>query len=190
MGKQFKRGYDLSIDHKGKRLVIKELRLVFEVTKSIRSFPNLAKIEVYNPAETTRAILQSKFTNIILNVGYAGARALIFKGDIRNTTQTKQGVDSIITLYAGDGQRDWESSHVNITFDKSVKIRDVIKKVAETFRRTSVAPITEFGNYSDRIRSQTLSGSTKDVLCTDGKGRYHGKNKSRNRNDRIPDRNG
>jgi len=164
MARQYKRKYTFTVTADGESRTITGLRVEFNVTKSLRSFPNLAKITLYNLSDETQAALESKFATVTLNAGYEGYEKLLFKGEIRNTTLLKQGVDSKVTVYAGDGQRDWESSFVNLTFDKKVKINAVIEKVARTMTYTSVEKVDGIANYSDKLRGQTLSGSTKDVL--------------------------
>ncbi len=49
VARQYKRVYDLTIiPEDGEARVIRDLRITFEITKSILSFPNLCKLIIYN----------------------------------------------------------------------------------------------------------------------------------------------
>ena len=165
MARQYKRVYDLTIvPTDGESRVIKELRVNFEITKSILSFPNLCKLIIYNPNEDTLSTLQKKYTKILLNAGYEGDLLLLFKGEIRNIYQSKNGTDRIITIYAGDGERDWQNSTFNKTFTENVTISNAIQEVLKSFEEVTIGVINGLPQVADKLRGQTLSGSSKDIL--------------------------
>jgi len=165
MARQYKRVYELTIvPTSGETRIIDELRINFEITKSVLSFPNLARIQIYNPNKDTLAALQSKFTKIVLNAGYQGDSRLLFTGEIRNVFQMKIGVDRIATVYAGDGQRDWQNASFNKTFTESVTISAAIDEVLKTFKEVTVGALEGIPQIADKLRGQTLSGSSKDIL--------------------------
>lgn len=165
VARQYKRSYDLTIiptDDEAR--VIKDLRINFEITKSILSFPNLCRLNIYNPNEDTLAVLQKKFTKIVLNAGYEGDVRLLFKGEVRNVFQNRAGVDSLITVYAGDGERDWQNATFNKTFTENVTISSAIEEVLKTFEDVTVGVVNGLPQVADKLRGQTLSGSSKDIL--------------------------
>lgn len=165
MTRQYKRVYDLTIvPEDGNARIIKGLRINFEITKSVLSFPNLCKLVIYNPNEETKSALQKKFTKIILNVGYEGDLRLLFKGEIRNIFQSKSGVDRLLTVYAGDGERDWQNATFNKTFAESVTMKSVIEDVLKTFEELSIGILDGLPETADKLRGQTLSGSSKDIM--------------------------
>jgi hypothetical protein len=165
MARQYKRVYNLTIlPTDGEARVISDLRVNFEITKSVLSFPNLCKLVIYNPNEETKSALQKKFTKIILNVGYEGDVRLLFKGEIRNIFQTKSGVDRLITVYAGDGERDWQNAAFNKTFTENVAISSAIEEVLKTFKEVTIGTLNGLPQVADKLRGQTLSGSSKDIL--------------------------
>lgn len=165
MARQFKRVYDLTvIPSDGEARIIKDLRINFEITKSVLSFPNLCKLVIYNPNEETKSALQKKFTKIVLNVGYEGDVRLLFKGEVRNIFQIKNGIDRLITVYAGDGERDWQNAAFNKTFTENVTISAAIEEVLKTFKEVTIGTINGLPQVADKLRGQTLSGSSKDIL--------------------------
>lgn len=165
VARQYKRAYDLTIiPTEGDARVIKELRVNFEITKSILSFPNLCRINIYNPNEDTLSALQKKFTKIVLNAGYEGDVRLLFKGEIRNVFQSRSGTDRLVTVYAGDGERDWQNATFNKTFTENVTISSAIEEVLKSFEEVTVGVVNGLPQVADKLRGQTLSGSSKDIL--------------------------
>lgn len=165
MSRQYKRAYELSIvSSEGDVRVIRDLRVKFEITKSVLSFPNLCKLEIFNPNQDTISSLQSRSTNISINAGYEGDIRLLFRGNIRNIFQSKTNTDRIITVYAGDGQRDWQNATFNKTFTENVTISAAIEEVLKSFQDVTIGVIDGIPNIADKLRGQTLSGSSKDIL--------------------------
>lgn len=165
MARQYNRAYDLTIiPTEGDSKIIRSLRVSFEITKSVLSFPNLAKISIFNPNSDTLSLLQKKYTKVLFNAGYVGDLRLIFKGEIRNVFQSKVGVDRIITVYAGDGEQDWQNATFNKTFSENVSISSAIEEVLKTFKEVTIGTINGLPQVADKLRGQTLSGSSKDIL--------------------------
>lgn len=165
MARQFKRRYSLKIrTEDGSLKTISGLRIIFEITKTNLGYPNLAKIDLYNPNENTLSLLQKEFTKIFLEVGYGDNLRLLFTGDIRNAFQMNNGIDAIATVYAGDGDRDWKSSFFNKTFSDKVTANTVIKEVVASFKNTVAGSIQDIPNAADKLRGSVLSGSSKDIM--------------------------
>ena len=165
MSRQYKRAYELTIiPAEGPSRVISELRVEFEITKTTLGFPNLARFNLYNPSKDTLAAIQRKFTKVIFKAGYEDNVLLLFKGEIRNVFQSKTSVDRIINFYAGDGERDWQNSSFNKTFSSNVPISSAIKEVISTFKNTTVGALEGLPEIADKLRGQTLSGSSKTIL--------------------------
>lgn len=159
MSQFYNRSYFLKLQTlEGTVHTINELRITFEITMSNISFPNLAKIEIYNPSLNTIA----NITQITLSGGYKDNVCLLFNGEIRNIFIVKLGVDRIVTIYAGDGERAWKTSTFNKTFSSSVPAFYVINEVAKSFGLG--VKIQGISNIANRELGQTFSGSSKDVM--------------------------
>lgn len=164
--RQFKRTYELLMRKDNVIRSITGLRLKFEIKKSLNSTPNLAQINVYNPNANTRNFLESDKTYVTLNVGYGTQKGLIFTGKVRNCIVQRQGVDTVATIYSGDGQKDWENSIINKTYSEGVSVRQVVNDLIGTFKETAVGDLLGLDKPADKLRGQTLSGSTKDIFDT------------------------
>jgi len=165
MARQYKRVYELTvIPPGGEARVIKGLRVNFEITKSILSFPNLARITLYNPNQDTLSALEEKYTRIVLNAGYEGDLRLLFKGDVRNVFQTKTGRDRLLTIYSGDGEKSWQNATFNKTLSESLSVSSAIEEVLKTFSDVNIGTLQGLPQVADKIRGQVLSGSSKDIM--------------------------
>lgn len=165
MSRQYKRVYELTIiPTDGEARIIKNLRVNFEITKSVLSFPNLAKITIYNPNSDTIVALQKKFTKITFNAGYEGDMRLLFKGTLRNIFQGKTSTDKTITIYAGDGEKDWQNASFNKTFTENISVSQAIQDILKTFKEATIGSLEGLPTIADKLRGQTLSGSSKDLL--------------------------
>ena len=165
MARQYKRVYELTvIPPGGEARVIKGLRVSFEITKSILSFPNLARITLYNPNQDTLSALEEKYTRIVLNAGYEGDLRLLFKGDVRNVFQTKTGRDRLLTIYSGDGEKSWQNATFNKTLSESLSVSSAIQEVLKTFSDVNIGTLQGLPQVADKMRGQVLSGSSKDIM--------------------------
>lgn len=165
MPKRYLRKYSLTIiPESGAAKTITNLRVNFEIVKSLLSFPNLAKMTLYGANDDTVTALQRKFTKVIFNAGYNNDIGLLFKGEIKNVIIGKTSLSKSITIYAGDGERDWQNSFINKTFSENVSISSAIREVISTFKNLAVGPLGNLPSYPDKLRGQTLSGSSKDIL--------------------------
>lgn len=165
MSRFFKRDYLLRITAQdGEQREISGLALNFEITKSVLSFPNLAKITLFNPAPGTIAALQRRDTLIELMAGYEDNTRLIFRGRVRNVIQGRQGVDRAITFYSADGEQDWRNARIAKTYSESVDMQTVIKDVLSTFEDSTIGALEGLPDVSDKLRGQTLVGPSKMVM--------------------------
>jgi len=167
LAKQFIRKYNLTLIGETKTKVIEDLRIVFEVSKSLRSFPNLAKIDIYNPNDDTVAFINGEDPLVLLSAGYSGNVGLIFKGKLNNVFVNKQSEDRIVTMYAADGGRNWQQGTFNKTLSETIPINDVVKQLFDTLtdhEDIAIGPIQGLDLPADKLLGQTLSGSSKDIL--------------------------
>jgi len=164
MAIQYGREYLLSINDNEQIRVLSELKIQFEITKSLRGYPNTAKFVIYNTSKETEALLQNDEVKLTLNAGYKNNIKLLFTGQLRNITQGRQGADRIITIYAADGRKDWETAFYNKTLSDTVDVESVVKDIAKTFTATPVGELLGLTKPADKLMGQTLSGSSKDMM--------------------------
>jgi hypothetical protein len=164
MALQFKRGYELRLVNPSGRVVTStELRVKFEITKDLFGYPNLGNIKIYN-LTTDRAVeISEEFTTVELKVGYQNTLALLFKGDIRNVINRREGVDTITEIFAGDGDRPVRKTKFSKTFAPGTPILQMVKEAAASFGIPN-AKLDGIDSTQSNLNGITMSGSTKDLL--------------------------
>jgi hypothetical protein len=113
--KQFGRRYQLVIGNQSDGFMFNNLRVAFDVTKSLDKNPNPAKIRVWNLTPEHRgAVLSGQYKTVALSVGYEALR-LIYAGDIIKRNVLRDGMDLILDVECGDGSTAFTSARVNMT---------------------------------------------------------------------------
>ena len=165
MSRQFDRRYNLTIiPPEGNARRIEELELSFDIKKTLYGYPNLGTLKLLNPNLDTINTLRRKYTRIILNLGYGDDLRLAFRGDVRNVTQTKTSTKREITIYAGDGARDFNNSTFNKTFEAGIPTQEIAREVIGTFRSLVAGDISGVPMVADHPDGLSLSGQSSKIL--------------------------
>ncbi|WP_208528336.1 hypothetical protein, partial [Pseudomonas aeruginosa] len=109
------RRYRLELSKVDEYLVVEKLRIAFELTKSADSAPNEIKVSIWNLSrERIDQLLRGDFQSARLWAGYEELR-LLFLADIIKVGVKREGLDWIVELECGDGDRDYHQSYVSQT---------------------------------------------------------------------------
>lgn len=126
--RQFGRQLKLVIGSDKESLEITNLRVIFEVKKTLTPEPNPAVIRIYNLNASHRNLLTSKeFNRASLSVGYEELRQ-IYAGDIVEANTLRDGEDFISELICGDGFKAYTSSMVNKTLSAGKSDAEILKE--------------------------------------------------------------
>lgn len=126
--RQFGRQLKLVIGSDKESLEITNLRVTFEVKKTLTPEPNPAVIRIYNLNDSHRNLLTSKeFNRVSLSVGYEELRQ-IYAGDIVEANTLRDGEDFISELICGDGFKAYTSSVVNKTLSAGKSDAEILKE--------------------------------------------------------------
>lgn len=103
--KQFGRVIQLNIGNATESMIYNNLRITFNITKTITSEPNTSEISIYNLNQNSRNLITSKvYDHVELFVSYQeDDLRMIFKGDIIEVINTQSGLDIITKLKCSDG---------------------------------------------------------------------------------------
>jgi hypothetical protein len=179
MSRQYLRNYSLEIQTQvseeiqspvdpdaivGATFTITELRLKFQVVRDATGEPNIAKIDIYNLSFVNRSKIQKEFAKVVLNVGYENNLKLLFKGDIRNVTHIKQGVDDITTLFAVDGNRDLQKSFTNVTFNNGATAQEQVSRVIQDFKGLLTGNLLGLDKPDQNVMGVSYAAPTNFVM--------------------------
>lgn len=103
--KQFGREILLKIGNEDESLNYSNLRITFNVTKTISSEPNTGEITIYNLNQNTRNLITTKYyQHVELYICYREDDfRLIFKGDVISINNSQSDLDIITHLKCADG---------------------------------------------------------------------------------------
>jgi len=156
------------------------LRVTFKIEKTIQRDPNTADLQIYNLSKDSRAALGApdptkialKQTGIptVIEAGYFGNTSLIFSGNVEYSATNRAGTDWVTTLQSADGGKQLRSSRINVSFDSSTLLKDVLKTAADslgvglgniTQELDKGAPRSSAQQY---VKGLVLSGQTSNEL--------------------------
>ena len=148
--KQYRRKIRLTAAGSGGNLVINpggvetpQIRIQFDVSKSISSQPNSATIRIFNLKESNRNAIGKELDNITLEAGYmppgeTGNVGIIFSGQMRDVEHTRQGPDIITILSCGDGDKAVRSATTSRTFPAGTRVEDVVDGLYQDLEKQGI----------------------------------------------------
>lgn len=141
---------------------IEELRVQFEVVKTPGKTPNGAKILIYNLSQETEARIKGEFAEVLLNVGYANATELVFRGNLRHVFAYRQDADRIVQLDAADGDKAYREAKLNVTLAAGTTIGSIIDHAIAAMGGVTKGHVT----IKDRKlgRGKVVSGMVRDIF--------------------------
>lgn len=160
--RQWKRKVQLVIGKAGTGLMVENLRIQFEVVKTIEAAPNVAVIKVYNLHPDNEAKIKNEYTEVLLNAGYEGAMRLVFRGNIKHVYRYREKNDYITEIEAADGDKDFRNAVMNETLGAGTTAAQLVDRAIGTFSSTTKGHIQVPDRV--RLRGKVISGNTRDVL--------------------------
>lgn len=104
----------------------------FKVTKTIDGKPNKCEIHVTNLAPNHRATLEGAAQiPVQLEAGYSAGTSVLFLGNLRSATSTKDGPDWTTTIGGGDGEQAVQTARVNVSIAKGTNTDEVFRMLAK-----------------------------------------------------------
>lgn len=147
----------------GLGLQVKDLRIAFKISKSLKPEPNKAEIKVWNLNQTNRLFLEQQaeatLIPVQLEVGYALGTSVIYQGELRSTNTIIDGPDYITTIGSGDKEDQCRKARCQVSFKRETTADQVILGVAKSLG------VSE-GNLTDAVK--TLKFSTLGQLFAEG----------------------
>jgi len=146
-----------------------EIRVNFNIEKSLVGYPNLANIKIYNLSESNRNIIEEKGLHVQLFAGYEDTEApMLFFGDVVNIVHQKSGADWISEIFAADGVNILSTATINKTLPAGTTTGQVYDELVGQMDGISKG-VTEglkncLSGKRSLLRELQLSGNIKDWL--------------------------
>jgi hypothetical protein len=141
MARRFKRNVQLTISrvdvdsffHTTTSVVIRDLRVGFSIEKSHTKDPNPCKLVVYNLSADSRAELNHRPLQVLVEAGYGGEYSTLFVGDLRWCQHTREGTEWVTRLELGDGARAYKHARVSKSMSAGASAMDVLDHLAKQY---------------------------------------------------------
>jgi hypothetical protein len=160
--RQFGRQLKLNIGNAKESIEITNLRVTFEISKTIDSKPNPASIRVYNLNQSHRNLITSKtYNRVSLAVGYEELR-VIYMGDIIEVITLRDGLDFIIQLTCGDGYEAYTGSLVNKTLKAGATDSSILAEASKSMKVGN--GVIDLPKERALPRGKVLTGNARDIM--------------------------
>lgn len=146
-----------------------DIRINFNIEKSLIGYPNLGNIKIYNLSENSRNKIEEKGLQVQLFAGHIDTGApLLFSGDIINVVHLKNGPDWISEIFAADGINILSTSTINKTLPAGANTEQIYNELISQMEGISKG-VTEglkncLSGKKSLLRELQLSGNVKDWL--------------------------
>lgn len=116
----------------GESLIVKNLRIIFQITKSLSWSTNQASIQIYNLSFEKRNKLKDYGDELTIFAGYSedSGSQLLFIGDTTRVSHLFEQPEIISSIECGDGERIINQIITSVSFGTNVSARTIIETVA------------------------------------------------------------
>ena len=159
---QWMRQVQVVVGSGGSGLLIDQLKIDFEIRKSIQPTPNTALIKIYNLSPNNENSISKEFTEVILNAGYQNNVRIVFRGNIKHVFKYKEKTDYITEIEAADGDEDYRNAYLNLSLSAGTSRSHVITQAVGSFGTTKQG-FSDIDDYT-HIRGVVLTGNTRTIL--------------------------
>lgn len=172
MKRQFDRVATVTIGKPGlSNLIIKDLRISFDITKTNTSESNKGKIEITNLSQESRNKIKELDEVVTVSAGYNeedGAEVL-FIGDITLLNHSYHKPEVTTKIEAGDGEKVIRKSTLSLSYKEGFSVRQILDDISKKLTVPQKINLTTLP-FTDKKFSNGYSfvGQAKnalDVLC-------------------------
>lgn len=160
---QFGRQYQLELVSDEETLIINNLRVAFDVDKTITEKPNPATFRVWNlNRDHINQALSQGFKKAVLSVGYQALKK-IYSGDITKVRINRDNLDFILTIECADGFRDYTGSRSAVTIKAGASDKEIVDEILKKMGNSERGTI-EIINKRKLPRGRVLNGDNRHLL--------------------------
>lgn len=147
-------------------IVVRKLRMQFEIERTLEPDPNPATLTIYNLTEATRAEVQRKPLQIRIQAGYKGSTATLFLGDMQDASTKREGPDLQTKILIADGERAM-NARVNSAFGGGATGQAQLAAIAASMGLKIPRNVSEAKDFAASVASGgALRGTARNALTT------------------------
>lgn len=167
---QFDRRCRIVLSNAEEELEVDQLSIQFEIRKTLLGYPARGRISVLNLGEETIQRITQVYTTVELYGGFAGAEALLFRGNITNYYKSRLSATSAFVMVVKSSTSAWEGSKFSKTYRAGTPVSTIIREVAESFDGTIVGQLQFDESWQTNVSDASFTGSSRrsmDQLARD-----------------------
>ena len=146
-------------------LSITDLRMVFEIAKSVDKEPNTATLTIDNCNAQTRAELQQKPLTVQIEAGYGGVYRNLFVGNLLFGASTPAGTEWSTHLELVDGGRAYSRARITRAYKVGTELRTVLRDTAKSMGLDVPQALLDTSEFSSQVAAGvSVDGVSRDVL--------------------------
>lgn len=151
-------------------LTIEDLKIGFQIQKSITSSPNTGTITVTNMNRTHRGMIGEEYDRVRLEAGYQGTAGAegnvgtLFDGFIRDVTHQRDNTDIATTIEAGDGDKARRQTRVAKTYPAGTTPKAIVEDLQGQMDDVDLGVIDGFDDAPAFARPYVAWGPVSAVL--------------------------
>lgn len=142
----------------GNAIEVENMRVTFNIVKTLEKEPNNCIISVSNLAQATRAELQKKPLHVRLEVAYDGNLERLFQGDVRYVQSLRDGTEWTTELHLGDGERAYRFARVNRSYNEGLTRAQAVRELAREMGLPLAQNVDTVIGNSQFVSGLVLSG--------------------------------
>ncbi len=147
----------------GGPLNISGLKIVFSIKKTLSTFSNSARVNIYNLSKRAFDKIAVE-DDLILNAGYTdgAGEKLLFKGDIQKISRVNTGTDIVTKLQCDDGGLKLREIRGQRSYGNGVGVLQIIGEILDAFS----FPPRQHAPFTDAkyLHGLSLVGSAREWL--------------------------
>lgn len=152
-------------DTTGNALIIRDMRVQFEVKKNLGREPNSCVLTITNLAKETRGRLERKPLYAIIRAGHDGVLRPLFQGTVTYARSNLKTPDWETKLQIADGGRAYSTARMNRSYAPPIRISQVLSDAAASMGLQVPPDLV----VADELRQalaggMTAHGPARDVL--------------------------
>ena len=127
---------------------IKNLRISFNIKKTLSSSTNTANIQVYNLKKEKRAQINDYGDQVVLKAGYieeSGAN-LLFIGDTTTVSHLYEQPEIISSLTCGDCERILNQALINISYGTDSSVKEILQGISNAMGFEGQLNLSQFND--------------------------------------------
>jgi hypothetical protein len=148
-------------------LLIEDLKIKFEIKKTLEAKGNFCKIDIYNLSEKDRnSISSEQYALFQMKAGYSEDVGLIniAQGNISDVAHFISNPDIITTIYSKDGFKAIKNNYIQLSFSENTSTQNIV----DTIIQKMGLPVRFSNLKSENIKNGysfigTVSGALQDL---------------------------